>query len=242
MRAAGDLAGADVVEIGPGPGGLTRSLLASNCRKVYAVEKDERCLDALAEIGAAHPGRLEVINEDALALESWRLGQTPRHIVANLPYNVGSLLLVRWMTALAADPTCLNSLTLMFQKEVAQRLTSWPRAEHYGRLTILTQWLCEVQSCFDVAPSAFVPPPKVVSTVVRLLPRAAPKAPARLAFLERVTAAAFGQRRKMLRQSLKSVGGEALLAAAALEGTRRAEELTVEDFCALARALEAKEA
>lgn len=201
------------------------------------VEKDSRCIAALKELGAHFPGRLEIIEGDALKIETWKLGQAPRHILSNLPYNVGSMLLVGWMTALAKEPGCLSSLTLMFQKEVAQRLASWPRAEHYGRLSILTQWLCDVQLIFDVPPGAFLPPPQVTSSVVRLTPRAQPLAPAELADLERVTAAAFGQRRKMLRQSLKALGGEALLEMAGIAGTRRAEELSVEEFCALARAL-----
>ncbi len=229
-----------MLEIGPGPGGLTRALLETPCRRVIAVEKDPRCLPALAELAAAFPGRLEVIEGDALALPTWTLGQAPRQVVANLPYNVGTALLIGWLGALAADPTCLGGLTLMFQKEVAQRVVAAPDSEHYGRLAVLAQWLTQPKLCFDIAPSAFVPPPKVVSSVVRLVPRPVPLAPARLALLERVTAAAFGQRRKMLRQSLKSLGPDpaALLAAAGIDGTRRAETLTVAEFCALARGLE----
>lgn len=239
MRQAGELAGTDVIEVGPGPGGLTRALLESPCRQVIAVEKDRRCLAALAELGAAYPGRLTVIEGDALALETARLGTAPRQIVANLPYNVGSELLVGWLHELAADATLLAGLTLMFQKEVALRLAAKPRSADYGRLSILTQWLCEVRLAFDVNPAAFVPPPQVTSSVVRLLPRPRPLAPAPLADLERVTAATFGQRRKMLRQSLKQLTPkpEALLAAAGIEPTRRPEELDVEAFCRLARLL-----
>ena len=240
VRQAGDLTGQDVVEIGPGPGGLTRALLESPCRRVIAVEKDPRCLPALAELAAVHPGRLEVIEGDALALPTWTLGTAPRQVVANLPYNVGTPLLVGWLAALAADPACLAALTLMFQKEVALRVVAAPDSEHYGRLAVLAQWLTRARLCFDIAPSAFVPPPKVVSSVLRLEPLPRPLAPARLELLERVTAAAFGQRRKMLRQSLKSLGREPgdLLAAAGIDGTRRAETLSVAEFCALARALE----
>lgn len=240
-RQAGDLAGRDVIEIGPGPGGLTRALLEGPCRRVIAVEKDPRCLPALAELAAAHPGRLEVVPGDALALPTWTLGSPPRQVVANLPYNVGTPLLVGWLEALAADPGCLAGLTLMFQKEVALRVVAAPGSDHYGRLAVLAQWLTQPRLCFDIAPSAFVPPPKVVSSVIHLAPRDAPLAPARLALLERVTAAAFGQRRKMLRQSLKGLGRDpaALLAAAGIDGTRRAETLSIEEFCALARGLEA---
>ncbi len=238
--AAAPLEGRDVIEIGPGPGGLTRALLETPCRKVYAVEKDSRCLEALAELAAAYPGRLEVIEADALKLESWRLGMAPRKLVANLPYNVGTPLLLAWLEALAEDPGCLESLTLMFQKEVAQRLWARPRDGAYGRLSVISQWLCRVEPCFDLPPGAFRPPPKVTSSVVLLEPRGTPLAPVSLAALERVTAAAFGQRRKMLRQSLKSLGAapRVLLDAAGIEESVRAETLSVEDFCRLAAALE----
>lgn len=240
-EAAAPLAGREVVEIGPGPGGLTRALLAGDCRRVQAVELDARCLAALAELAEAYPGRLEVTAGDALTLATWRLGEAPRKLVANLPYNVGTALLLGWLKAIAAEPGCLESLTLMFQKEVAQRLTAAPRQGAYGRLSVISQWLCRVEPCFDLPPGAFRPPPKVVSSVVRLTPRPEPLAPASLAALERVTAAAFGQRRKMLRQSLKGLGGDPrpLLAAAGLDETARAEELGVADFCRLASLLEA---
>ena len=241
VRQAGDLAGHDVVEVGPGPGGLTRALLESPCRRVFAIEKDERCLEALAPLSAAYPGRLEIVPGDALQIAPWSLGEAPRRVVANLPYNVGSALLVGWLQGLAADPACLAGLTLMFQREVALRLVAQPGEPDYGRLAVLTQWLTEARLCFDIAASAFVPPPKVTSSVVHLTPRAAPLHPAPLRCLERVTAAAFGQRRKMLRQSLKSLGTDpqALLDAAGIDGTRRAETLTVAEFCALAQALAA---
>ncbi len=239
-RAAPDLSQGCVIEIGPGPGGLTRALLAEGARHVIAVEKDRRCLEALAEIAAAWPGRLEVIEGDALQVDLATLGSAPRQIVANLPYNISTALLVRWLSALAGDPQAFSAMTLMFQKEVAERLLAAPRSRHYGRLSVLTQWLCETRALFDIPPRAFTPPPKVTSTVVALMPRAQPLAPARLELLERVTAAAFGQRRKMLRQSLKSLGGNTarLFEATGIAPTARAEELSVEEFCALARAVE----
>jgi len=237
---AGDLAQGTVVEIGPGPGGLTRALLAAGAGRLIAIEKDRRCLAALAELTAAYPERLEVVDSDALDIAAETLGEAPRRIVANLPYNVATPLLLRWLTALAADPNAFAGLVLMFQKEVAERLTAVPSTKAYGRLSVITQWLCEVRPLFEVPARAFTPPPKVVSTVVGLRPRAQPLAPAPMAVLERVTGAAFGQRRKMLRQSLKSLGVDtpALIAAAQVPETARAEELTVEKFCAIARELE----
>ncbi len=243
-EAAAPLAGHDVVEVGPGPGGLTRALLASDCRHVYAVEKDARCLDALQELSAAYPGRLTVLEADARKLETWKLGSAPRKLVANLPYNVGTALLVAWLRAIALEPGCLAGLTLMFQKEVAQRLSAAPGSAAYGRLGVLSQWLCRVEPCFDLPPGAFRPPPKVISSVVRLTPLPEPAAAASLEALERVTEAAFGQRRKMLRRSLKSLDGapKSLLAAAGLDETARAETLSVADFCRLARLVEGREA
>lgn len=235
-RAAGDLSQGTTIEVGPGPGGLTRALLLEGAGKLVAIERDERCLAALAELGEAFPGRLQVISADALETPIGPLGPAPRRIVANLPYNVSTQLLVGWLELIAREPAALSCLVLMFQKEVAQRLSAQPRSKDYGRLTILTQWLCEVEPLFDISPKAFVPPPKVTSTVVELRPRAAPAFPAEIASLQKVTAAAFGQRRKMLRQSLKSLGGDtlALLEASAIKETARAEELTLEDFCRLA--------
>jgi 16S rRNA (adenine1518-N6/adenine1519-N6)-dimethyltransferase len=234
-RAAGDLSQGTTIEVGPGPGGLTRALLLEGAGKLVAIERDERCLAALAELGEAFPGRLQVISADALETPIGPLGLAPRRIVANLPYNVSTQLLVGWLELIAREPDALSCLVLMFQKEVAQRLSAQPRSKDYGRLTILTQWLCEVEPLFDISPKAFVPPPKVTSTVVELRPRAAPAFPAEIASLQKVTAAAFGQRRKMLRQSLKSLGGDtlALLEASAIKETARAEELTLEDFCRL---------
>jgi len=234
-RAAGPLGRANVIEIGPGPGGLTRALLAEGARRVVAIERDPRCLAALAEIVACHPGRLDVVAGDALALDPAELCERPRKIVANLPYNIATALLLRWLDRIAD----YESLVLMFQREVALRLVAAPRTPAYGRLSVIVQWLCEAKILFDLPPRAFVPPPKVTSSVVLLVPRAQPLAPAAKPALERLTAAAFGQRRKMLRASLKTLGvpPEPLLAAAGIPPTARAEELSVADFCALARAL-----
>lgn len=234
-RAAGDLAVGTTIEIGPGPGGLTRALLAQGAARVIAVERDERCLPALAEIAAAYPGRLEVIAGDALRIDAGRLGSAPRRIVANLPYNVATPLLLAWL----ATADRFERMVLMFQREVAARLTALPRSKDYGRLTIAAQWRCRARRLFDIPPRAFTPPPKVTSSLVELTPRPSPLAPADPALLERVTAAAFGQRRKMLRQSLRAVSVDpaGLLAAAGIADTRRAEELSVVEFAALAEAL-----
>ena len=236
-RAAGSLDGIHVVEIGPGPGGLTRSLLAAGAARIVAVERDPRCIEALAELEAAYPGRLEIVAADALKIDAATLVPAPRRIVANLPYNVSTALLRRWLDA----PTAFESMTLMFQTEVAERLAAPPGGRAYGRLSVLTQWLCEVRILFNVSKTAFVPPPKVSSSVLQLIPRAEPLAAARIATLERLTAAAFGQRRKMLRSSLKTLDldAEELLRASGIDPTRRAETLTIEEFCALARALDA---
>ncbi|SMH44010.1 16S rRNA (adenine(1518)-N(6)/adenine(1519)-N(6))-dimethyltransferase RsmA [Mesorhizobium australicum] len=236
-RAAGDLSGATVIEVGPGPGGLTRALLMHKAEKVIAIERDERCLPALAEIAEAYPGRLEVISGDALAIDYAGLvpGVDDVRIVANLPYNIGTELLVKWLTV-GAWPPFYRSLTLMFQKEVAERVVARAGDEAYGRLGVLAGWRADSRIAFDISPQAFWPPPKVTSSVVHLVPKPAPL-PAELRKLERVTQAAFGQRRKMLRQSLKAVGGEALLTQAGIDGTRRAETLSVEEFVRLANAL-----
>jgi 16S rRNA (adenine1518-N6/adenine1519-N6)-dimethyltransferase len=213
---------------------LTRALLECGARHVTAIERDTRCIAALHELSAAYPGRLTVIEGDALALDPAALVAAPRKIVANLPYNIATPLLIGWLRRIKAYET----LTLLFQKEVAQRLTARPRSHDYGRLTIVTQWLTTVRALFDIPGSAFVPPPKVTSTLVQLVPRVTPLSDCRFADLERVTAAAFGQRRKMLRASLRTLGdSDALIAAAGITPTARAEELTVEEFCALARAL-----
>jgi len=235
-RASGPLEGATVVEVGPGPGGLTRALLAGGAGRVIAIERDARCLPALAEIAAAYPGRLEVIEGDALKVDFGTLtGGAPARVVANLPYNVGTNLLTGWLTG-EAWPPWYQSLTLMFQKEVAQRIVAPPGSDPYGRLGVLAGWRTTARIMFDVGPSAFVPPPKITSSVVHLVPRAEPL-PCAVKMLERVTLAAFGQRRKMIRQSLKGLGRDPmpLIEAAGLDPTERAENLTIEDFCRLAR-------
>ncbi len=233
-RAAGRLDDVTVVEIGPGPGGLTRALLAAGAGRIVAIERDPRCLAALSELAAAHPGRLELVAGDALGLDPAALCAPPRKIVANLPYNIATALLIGWLDRIGE----YRSLTLMFQREVALRLTAAPRSKSYGRLSVLAQWLAEPRILFDVPPRAFAPPPKVTSSVVGFRPRAEPLAPAAKAVLERVAAAAFGQRRKMLRSSLKALGLPVapLLERAGIAPTARAEELSVAEFCALARA------
>ena len=235
-RAAGAEDGGTFYEVGPGPGGLTRALLAEGAEKVIAVERDDRCLPALAEIAAAWPGRLEVISADAMTLDEAALLPPGTRIAANLPYNVGTALLIKWLTG-AQWPPFWQSATLMFQKEVAQRITAKPGSEHYGRLSVLAGWRAPAKILFDVNRGAFVPPPSITSSIVRLEPREVPLAPCELGKLEKVTAAAFGQRRKMLRQSLKPLGGEALIARAGLDPTARPEDLPVEAFAALARQL-----
>jgi 16S rRNA (adenine1518-N6/adenine1519-N6)-dimethyltransferase len=236
-RAAEPLENVTVVEIGPGPGGLTRALLALGARRVVAIERDERALAALAEIAERYPGRLDVVSGDALETDiPALLGPERARIVANLPYNIATALLVNWLTA-EPWPPWYDSMVLMFQREVAERIAARVGDKSYGRLGVLAGWRTEAKILFDVAPSAFVPPPKVTSSVVRLTPRPVPLA-CDAAALQRVTEAAFGQRRKMLRQSLKSLGVDAiaLLDAAGIEPTARAEEIAVEGFVDLARA------
>jgi len=237
-RAAGPLTGVSVVAVGPGPGGLTRALLAQGAAQVIAIERDERALGALAEIAAREPRRLKVIPGDALTFDPRPLlgGHTAR-IVANLPYNIATALLVGWLTV-EPWPPWYDRLVLMFQREVAARIVAQPGSKAYGRLSVLAGWRTEACILFDIAPRAFVPPPKVVSSLVELIPRQSPL-PCDRGALERVAAAAFGQRRKMLRQSLKSLGGDAiaLLGAAGIDPTARAEDIAVEGFVALANAL-----
>lgn len=232
-RTAGSLEGATVIEVGPGPGGLTRAILALGAKKVIAIERDPRCLPALQEIADHYPGRLEVIEGDALKTDFRDLANgEPVKIIANLPYNVGTQLLVNWLLP-AQWPPFWQSLTLMFQKEVGQRIVAREDDNHYGRLGVLCGWRTEAHMAFDIPPQAFTPPPKVTSTVVHLEPIEKPL-PCDADKLEKVTLAAFGQRRKMLRQSLKPIGGEALLARAEIDPQRRAETLSVEEFCRLA--------
>ena len=237
-RAAGPLEGVTVLEIGPGPGGLTRALLAEGAKRVIAVERDERALAALGEIAEHYPDRLRVIGGDALSFDiAPYLGTGSVRVVANLPYNIATALLVSWLTA-EPWPPWYNRLVLMFQREVAERIVAKPGSKSYGRLSVLAGWRTAAKILFDIAPSAFVPPPKVTSSLVQLVPRAAPLACDRRA-LERVTEAAFGQRRKMLRQSLKQLGVDPLplLESVGLDPTARAEDISVEGFVALARAL-----
>ena len=235
-RTAGPLEGVTVIEVGPGPGGLTRAILSLGASKVIAIERDARCLPALAEIADFYPGLLEVIEGDALKTSFEDLAtEGPVKIIANLPYNVGTQLLVNWLLP-KAWPPFYQSMTLMFQREVGLRIVADADDDHYGRLGVLCGWRTKARMAFDVPPQAFSPPPKVTSSVVHLEPIENP-IPCLAEDLEKVTMAAFGQRRKMLRQSVKSIGGEALLAKAEIDPKRRAETLSVEEFCRLANCL-----
>jgi len=232
----GNLDGQDVLEIGPGPGGLTRALLRAGAN-VTAIERDRRCLPALAELGEAFPGQLKVIEGDALEIPLASVMPGPCHIASNLPYNVGTALLIGWLSGQDWPPQW-RSLTLMFQREVADRIVAAPDSDAYGRLAILSQWRCQARLAMKVHRSAFTPPPKVMSAIVHLTPAAMPEG-IRAARLEAITAAAFGQRRKMLRQSLKGLPGAlAALEAVGIDPARRAETLSVEEFLAVARAME----
>jgi 16S rRNA (adenine1518-N6/adenine1519-N6)-dimethyltransferase len=232
-RCPGKLDGEIVLEIGPGPGGLTRAILETGAKSLLAIEKDTRCLDALADVSNAYDNRLTVLNEDALKIDEADLLSGKAHIIANLPYNVATPLLIKWLK----KRHLFKSMTLMFQKEVADRIIATPRTKAYGRLSILSQWLCDVSKQFDISPKAFTPPPKVTSTVVKLVPREQVLFPADPAILEKIVAKAFGQRRKMLRASMKGFdqkNAEEMLEKAEITPTCRAEELTVEEFCRLA--------
>ncbi|SFR40896.1 dimethyladenosine transferase [Yoonia tamlensis] len=235
-RLAGDVSAADVLEIGPGPGGLTRGLLAEGARRVLAIEKDPRCMAALAEISDAYPDRFQVINGDALEVDPLAYLTPPIKVAANLPYNVGTELLVRWLTP-PAWPPFWQSLTLMFQREVAQRIVAQPGSKAYGRLALLAQWRSDPRIVLELPPEAFSPPPKVNSAVVHLTALPAPRFPADPAILNKVVAAAFNQRRKMLRSALKSVSPdiEAHLTAVGIKPTERGEQIGLEAYCALAR-------
>jgi 16S rRNA (adenine1518-N6/adenine1519-N6)-dimethyltransferase len=238
-RSAGDLSGKNVIEVGPGPGGLTRALLASSAAGVYALEKDDRCVAALQELTAEYPGKLHLKAEDALKTDYAALCEAPRVIVANLPYNISTALLVLWLK----DLPLFESMVLMFQKEVAERLTAETRTKDYGRISVATQWLCDAETVFDLPPEAFTPPPKITSTIVRLVPKPRTDDVA-FATMERLTAAAFGQRRKMLRQSLKSLPfpegmtAEKFLTEAQVAPTARAEEIDIAGFVRMAKLLE----
>lgn len=232
-RLAAPFHGFSIYEVGPGPGGLTRALLAEGAELIIAVERDRRCLAAMEELSLANPDRLRIVSGDALSIDEAAIVPAPRKLVANLPYNIATALLLKWLRL----PEQFQSYTLLFQKEVAERLAAKPGGKAYGRLSVIVQWVCEVKLAFDINPRAFTPAPKVTSTVVHLTPRPAPLAPAPRAALERLTQAAFGQRRKMLRASLKAIHPEPeeLLAAAGIDATRRGETLSVEEFCQLAR-------
>jgi 16S rRNA (adenine1518-N6/adenine1519-N6)-dimethyltransferase len=233
-RAAGDLSQATVIEVGPGPGGLTRALLAEGAARVIAIERDRRCIEALQELVAASEGRLAVLEEDAVTVDAANLGAPPRHIVANLPYNISTVLLIGWLRQAEA----FADMTLMFQKEVADRIVAKPGNKTYGRLSVMANWRCDVRVLFNLPARAFTPPPKVASSVVQFVPLPAPRYPAPWDAMETVTAAAFGQRRKMLRGALRSlkVDSGRLLAATGIDPEARAETLPVEAFAALARA------
>jgi 16S rRNA (adenine1518-N6/adenine1519-N6)-dimethyltransferase len=232
-RHAGDLEQATVFEIGPGPGGLTRSLLKAGAKKVIAVEFDPRAVRALAGLQAFAAGRLEVIEGDALGMNLTELAPPPRAIVANLPYNIATPLLTGWLQQIRNDHTAFQSMTLMFQKEVVQRMVAGPGNKTYGRLSVLVQWLCDVRRVFDIPPSAFTPPPKVMSSVVHFVPRPLAKDAPPFERIEALTAAAFGQRRKMLRSSLKDY--YAALVELGIDPALRAENLAVDDFVRLAK-------
>jgi len=235
-RQAGDLTGCDVLEIGPGPGGLTRGLLAEGARRVVAIEKDQRCLPALEEISQAYPGQLSILSADALAIDPLEHLTPPIRVIANLPYNVGTELLVRWLTP-AQWPPFWDSLTLMFQREVAERIVAQPGSKAYGRLALLAQWRADARIVMSLPPEAFTPPPKVSSSVVHLTALPEPRYPADPKLLEHVVAKAFNQRRKMLRAALKGMAPdiEDRLIAAGIKPTDRAETVGLEQFCALAR-------
>ncbi|MCK0166070.1 16S rRNA (adenine(1518)-N(6)/adenine(1519)-N(6))-dimethyltransferase RsmA [Jannaschia sp. S6380] len=239
-RVGGPLTGAHVLEVGPGPGGLTRGLLAEGAARVLAVEKDARCLPALEQIAAAYPGRLTIVSGDALVVDANAHLDAPWRVVANLPYNVGTELLVRWLTP-ATWPPPWDSLTLMFQKEVAERIVATPGSKTYGRLAVLAQWRCDARIALTLPPEAFSPPPKVNSAVVHLAALPAPRFPADPAVLQRVVAKGFNQRRKMLRAALKGLSSdiEESLRMAGLDPTSRAEQVPLEGWCALARVLAA---
>lgn len=237
-RRAGDLSACDVLEVGPGPGGLTRALLMEGARKVVAIERDHRCLAVLEEVENAYPNRLKVIEGDALEIDPLAYLTPPIRVVANLPYNVGTELLVRWLTP-ETWPPYWQSLTLMFQKEVAQRIVAAPGSKSYGRLSVLAQWRADAKLAFEISPQAFTPPPKVTSAVVHLERLEAPRFEANAKDLSRTVALAFGQRRKMLRASLKSLGKdvESRIKQADIDPTTRAEQVSIEEFCRLSRIL-----
>ena len=235
-RSSGTLCGT-TIEVGPGPGGLTRALLLEGANHVIAIEKDGRAADVLAGLTDAAGDRLRLIEADAMHSPIWEMGTSPRRIIANLPYNIATTLLTRWLTHAHA----FESMTLMFQREVAERIVAWPGDKAYSRLSVLTRWLADSEILFDVPASAFVPAPKITSSVVQIVPLAAPRFHCSKTALEAVTRIAFGQRRKMLRSSLKDIGGERLLTAANINPKKRPQEISIEEFCRLASLYEGQE-
>ena len=232
-RSAGPLTGT-TIEIGPGPGGLTRALLLEHAAHVIAIEKDRRASKVLSSLSAAAGDRLTLIEADALTSPIWELGTAPRRIIANLPYNIATTLLIQWL----AHASCFDSMTLMFQREVAERITARPGEAAYGRLSVLTRWLADAEILFDVPASAFVPPPKIISSIVQIVPLAQPRYPCSQHALEFITRTAFGQRRKMLRSSLKKINGDQLLAEAGIAPESRPQDIDIEKFCKLANLYE----
>lgn len=232
-RSAGPLTGT-TIEIGPGPGGLTRALLLEHAAHVIAIEKDRRASAVLSSLSAAAGDRLTLIEADALTSPIWELGTAPRRIIANLPYNIATTLLIQWL----AHASCFDSMTLMFQREVAERITARPGEAAYGRLSVLTRWLADAEILFDVPASAFVPPPKIISSIVQIVPLAQPRYPCSQHTLEFITRTAFGQRRKMLRSSLKKINGDQLLAEAGIAPESRPQDIDIEEFCKLANLYE----
>ena len=232
-RCAGPLTGT-TIEIGPGPGGLTRALLLEHAAHVIAIEKDRRASAVLSSLSVAAGDRLTLIEADALTSPIWELGTAPRRIIANLPYNIATTLFIQWL----AHASCFDSMTLMFQREVAERITAHPGGAAYGRLSVLTRWLADAEILFDVPASAFVPPPKITSSIVQIVPLTHPRYPCSQNALEFITRTAFGQRRKMLRSSLKKINGEELLAEAGIEPESRPQDIDIESFCKLANLYE----
>ena len=232
-RSAGPLTGT-TIEIGPGPGGLTRALLLEHAAHVIAIEKDRRASAVLSSLSVAAGDRLTLIEADALTSPIWELGTAPRRIIANLPYNIATTLLIQWL----AHASCFDSMTLMFQREVAERITARPGEAAYGRLSVLTRWLADAEILFDVPASAFVPPPKIISSIVQIVPLAQPRYHCSQHALEFITRTAFGQRRKMLRSSLKKINGDQLLAEAGIAPESRPQDIDIEKFCKLANLYE----
>jgi len=232
---SGDLTNSTIYEVGPGPGGLTRSLLNFGAKKIIAAEKDQRCVEALNKLAISYPQRLEILHDDALTIDENNILPKGSKIISNLPFNISTALFLKWLD----KPNHWSSMTLMFQKEVAQRLSSKHGKKSYGRLSVITQWLCNVEILFNVKPGSFIPPPKVTSSVISIIPRNSPLAPASRKFLEKIVGSSFNQRRKMLKSSLKSTGlnSDELLRISGVDPHSRADDISIEEYCALARAL-----